>query len=166
VAELLEGAWPVTEHLVRNDAKQLAALQRFSELMMGVQARPKTHVAYSREAWVSLADNSVRVTIDRDVRSQPEPTLRLSTEINGAISVFGSQAILEIKYTGRFPNWFKELVRVFDLQRCSAPKYAEGVTLMGEQQLQPARVGTKLLLATTRSKPVADRYPSLLEEPI
>ena len=32
----------------------------------------KTHVSYQREAWMSLEDNSVRVTFDREVRINPQ----------------------------------------------------------------------------------------------
>ena len=158
------GAFRSPEHLFSEDARQLAALERFSELMIRVNARPKTHVAYLREAWVSVADNSVRVTIDRNVRSEPEPILKLATKMNRGISVFGSQAVVEIKYTGRFPNWFKELVRVFDLQRCSAAKYAEGVTLIGEDQFKPAQVPVKLPRVKGKAAPLIG-YPNLLEEP-
>ena len=34
--------------------------------------------------------------------------------------------------TNRFPDWFKELVRVFGLMQCGAAKYVDGVTLVGE----------------------------------
>jgi hypothetical protein len=104
--------------------------------MLGLRAQPKVHVAYRREAWVSTSDNSVRVTMDRQVRSAPEFTARLRTEMHGAIPVFGSQVVLEIKFTGRFPVWFGELVRVFGLERRSAAKYADGVSLLGEDRLR------------------------------
>ena len=39
---------------------------------------------------------------------------------------------LELKFTGRFPDWFKELVRVFGLKQGSASKYADGIALKGE----------------------------------
>ena len=43
--------------------------------------------------------------------------------------------ILELKFTNRFPDWFKELVRIFGLAQCGAAKYAGGVELMGEHRL-------------------------------
>jgi len=48
---------------------------------------------------------------------------------------FGEDVILELKFTTRFPNWFKELVSVFGLTQCGAAKYAEGVLLLGEQRV-------------------------------
>jgi hypothetical protein len=38
--------------------------------------------------------------------------------------------VLELKFTGRFPDWFQDLVRHFALWKCSAAKYVDGVTLL------------------------------------
>jgi hypothetical protein len=61
--------------------------------------------------------------------------------------VWGEQVILEIKFTGRFPNWFGGLVRIFGLRQCGAAKYVEGVDLLwggGQRttQLKPGRPWT------------------------
>lgn len=132
VGYILAGHLPEPAHLVSPDPGQLVALQRFSQLMLEKHAVPKTHVAYLREAWMGPHDNSVRVTMDRDVRSDPEPTARLSAEMIRPISVFGRNVVLELKFTGRFPDWFRELVRVYGLRQCSAAKYVDGVAMMGE----------------------------------
>ena len=100
--------------------------------MSNLEAKPKAHIAYLREAWISRYDNSVRVTMDREVRCDPEPTARLCTDLTRPITVFGSKVILELKFTNRFPDWFKDLVRVFGLMQCGAAKYVDGVTLLGE----------------------------------
>jgi len=47
------------------------------------------------------------------------------------VIVFGKEVILELKFTDRFPDWFRELVRVFGLMQCGAAKYVDGVTLIG-----------------------------------
>jgi hypothetical protein len=51
------------------------------------------------------------------------------------VRVFGPEVILELKFTDRFPDWFKELVRVFGLMQCGAAKYVEGVTLIGQHRI-------------------------------
>lgn len=132
---LLAGHLPEPAHLVSNDPRQLVALQRFSQLMNEIHAQPKAHVSYFREAWISSENNSVRVTMDRDVRCDPEPTASLRAEMTNPVSVFGRLVILELKFTGRFPDWFRELVRIYNLAQCSAAKYADGVALMGEKRL-------------------------------
>jgi hypothetical protein len=132
VEGLLAGQLPNPNHLVSKEPKQLVALQNFCRLLSNLEAGPKAHIAYLREAWISRYDNSVRVTMDRDVRCDPEPSARLSTEMVHPVTVFGNKVILELKFTNRFPDWFKELVRVFGLMQCGAAKYVDGVTLVGE----------------------------------
>lgn len=129
---LLTGQLPAPEHLISKEPKQLVALQNFCRLMSNLEAQPKAHIAYLREAWISRYDNSVRVTMDRDVRCDPEPTARLCTDLIRPVTVFGTKVILELKFTNRFPDWFKDLVRVFGLMQCGAAKYVDGVTLLGE----------------------------------
>lgn len=130
---LLAGQLPEPEHLLSpGNAKQLVALQRFSQLMLSIGATPKAHVTYFREAWVSTHDNSIRVTMDRNVYCSPEFGCSLRTELGPPVKPFGHQVILELKFTGRFPNWFRELVEAFDLTRGAAAKYADGVALIGE----------------------------------
>ena len=133
VDSLLAGYLPEPSHLVSQEPKQLMALERFCKLVNELRAQPRTHVAYLREAWISREDNSVRVTLDRQVCTETDPVARLVPEMTNPVLVFGDQVILELKFTGRFPDWFKELVRVFELMQCGAAKYADGVTRLGAQ---------------------------------
>jgi hypothetical protein len=97
------------------------------------QARPTAHVSYLREAWISRQDNSVRVTMDREVLCGPEFTTCFKSEVNDPVRVFGNAVVLELKFTGRFPRWFQDLVQAFGLMQCSAAKYADGIALKGER---------------------------------
>ena len=45
--------------------------------------------------------------------------------------------ILELKFTDRVPNWFRELVEVFGGMQCGAAKYADSVALLSAQRLKP-----------------------------
>ena len=132
---IFAGHLPEPSHMVSSDPKQLVGVQRFSQLMNEVRAKPKAHVAYLREAWISPHNNSVRVTMDRDVRFEPELTPRFCAEFSNPTSVFGSLVVLELKFTGRFPDWFRELVRIFGLAQCSAAKYADGLALYGADRM-------------------------------
>jgi len=49
--------------------------------------------------------------------------------------VFGDQVILELKFTDRFPNWFRELVESYHLMQCGAAKYVDGITLMDKDAM-------------------------------
>lgn len=134
---LLAGHLPEPSHLVSKDPKQLMALQNFCRLMHEINAKPKAHIAYLREAYVPHDDNSARLTMDRDVRTEPELTARLSTQMENPIQVWGKDVVLELKFTNRFPDWLGELVRVFGLRQCGAAKYVDGVALIGEHRLDP-----------------------------
>lgn len=132
VESVLAGQLPAPSELVSGDPRQLGAIQRFLELMTRDRAHPVAHVRYDREAWISVADNSVRVTMDRNVLISPEFVARFSDRMDDPTCVFGRLVILELKFTGRFPDWFKEMVRVFGLRQGSASKYADGIARKGE----------------------------------
>lgn len=137
---LLSGHLPEPDHLVSQDPKHLVAIQRFCELMTEIRAVPKAHVAYLREAWISPHNNAVRLTMDRNVRCDPEPSASLSCEMQRPVVVFGENVVLELKFTGRYPNWFGEMVRIFGLTQCAAAKYADGVAILGEREFNTRRV--------------------------
>ena len=140
VAEILAGVTPQPHHLLDDHPKYVAAMHRFNQLMLLNWAAPKTHVCYLREAWVSPTDNSVRVTLDREVCITPKFTPEISIEMENPIMPWGRQVILELKFTGRFPNWFGELARVFGIMQCGVAKYAEGVSALGPARLSPSNV--------------------------
>lgn len=132
VDALLAGQLPEVGELYSKEPGQFLTLERFCQLMLHHEAKPKAHVAYRREAWVSTHNNSVRVTMDRQIQLDPEPTASLHTKTNHPFAVFGRNVVLELKFTGRFPDWFRDLVRRFDLWQGSAAKYVDGVTLLLE----------------------------------
>ncbi len=142
---VLAGHLPEPAYLVSRDPRQLVALQSFCRLMHDIHAKPKAHIAYLREAWISPRDNSVRVTIDREVKCEAESLPRLSIRMNNPFAVFGQEAILELKFTDRFPDWFRELVRVFGLMQCGAAKYVDGVTMMGCEKFSGSGLGRERL---------------------
>lgn len=127
VKDLLRGQLPGPEHMLSDNPKHLLAVQNFSRLMLDIRAKPKGHVAYSREAWVSTHDNSVRVTMDRNVRFEPQFEALLSCQMKEPVWSFEPKVILELKFTGRYPNWFRDLVQSFGLVRLGAAKYADGL---------------------------------------
>ncbi|MCC6233661.1 MAG: polyphosphate polymerase domain-containing protein [Verrucomicrobiales bacterium] len=136
VDRVLAGQLPEPHEMASPDPRHLAGIQRFVQLLTELHARPVAHVAYQREAWMSPRDNSVRVTMDRDVLLEPDPTSRLLAEMTHPVRVFDDRVILELKFTGRFPDWWQELVRVFGLCQGSAAKYADGIAEYGENKLR------------------------------
>ena len=132
VEAILDGSYPGREDLSSADYRGLSAVQNFVKLMLHDDATPRAHVCYRREAWISSMDNSVRVTFDRQVRCAPEFTTRFTTQLDHPVEVFGNLVVVELKFTGRFPTWFNQLVQRFNLKQRSAAKYADGVALRGE----------------------------------
>lgn len=164
VPDLLKGRLPERSAILSEDPKQVVALQRFCELVNSIHARPKMHIAYLREAWVSPNDDNVRVTMDRQVRASVERFPRLTTEMDRPVKVFDPLVVLELKFTSRFPNWFGHLVQAFDLERRSAAKYADGVANIGEHRLEGSDVSAEL--SYPKSEPVPQVLPpNMVEKP-
>jgi len=132
---LLKGHLPQPEHLVSKAPNQLVALQNFCHLTHMIQAKPKVHIYYMREAYVS-DDDQVRVTIDRKVYGAANLDYSITTEMHDPTLCFANNVILELKFTNRFPDWFRELVRVFGVMQCGAAKYCESVQGVGHEKLQ------------------------------
>ncbi len=133
---LLAGHLPEPEHLFSTKPKNLFAFHHFHHLMQRLGARPKAHNHYMREAWVTPDNNAVRVTFDRNILHEPHFLPETVTEMKRPVRVFPEFVVVELKFTERFPNWFKDLVRHFNLMQFSSAKYAEGITLMGESRFQ------------------------------
>jgi hypothetical protein len=132
---LLTGHLPQPEHLVSKAPNQLVALQNFCELNQTIHAKPKVHIFYMREAYVS-DDDQVRVTIDRKVFGDANLGYSIKTEMHDPRLCFPNFVILELKFTNRFPDWFRELVRVFGVMQCGAAKYCEAVQAVGHVKLK------------------------------
>lgn len=127
VADVMAGRIPDRRDLVEEGPDAERALQTFGRLVVQLQARPISHVAYQREAWTSPENNRNRITFDRRVMSCREPSLRLDARMTDPVCVFGDTVVLELKFTGRFPLWMRDLVRVFGLKQRSAAKYCDGL---------------------------------------
>ena len=140
VHSLLAGESPMPEHLYKWSDRQWADLLDFWHLVERLQAAPRAHNAYLREAYVN-ADATVRVTIDRAVRIGTEFGGELGTEIMDAVEVFAGAVILELKFTERMPTLLIEMVRGFELKSSGAAKYVRGVEMLGEQRVARRRSG-------------------------
>lgn len=134
---LLAGQLPEAQHLLSSKPEHLGAVQQFCRLMHDIRAVPKVRVSYLREAWVSQNDNSVRVTLDREVAGGPHFEPFITTKIEKYVMPFEPMVILELKFTARFPDWFRTLVEIFQVMQCGSAKYADSVFLLEEHRLNP-----------------------------
>jgi hypothetical protein len=137
--------------------KDLDGHATFCHHMHQIGATPRAHVAYKREAWVSRHDNSVRVTMDRDVSVEPKFDLEPGTAMSRPAHPFGGQMVLELKYTNRFPEWFRELVRTFHLMQSGGPKYSGGIEKYGERHfMRSAGSGLERRVPAARVEPAGE----------
>ena len=134
VPMLLRGHLPNQDQLVSKSPNQFFALQRFCDLAARLRAAPRVHIFYMREAYVS-DDDQVRVTLDRNVYGDPNVDYKIKTDLVQPCLSFKNQVILELKFTNRFPDWFKELVRVFGVMQCGAAKYCASVEGLGFRKI-------------------------------
>lgn len=141
IGPLLVGESPRREHLHSWKPQYWADLLDFWELVERLQAAPRLHNAYLREAYVSPGKASVRVTMDRAVRVVPEFGCDLGTQLENGTLIFADFVILELKFTERMPAWMIEMVRGFDLKRSGAAKYVQGVEMLGQHKVSRRRTG-------------------------
>lgn len=128
------------EQFVTTEPRHFAALEQFLLRMHSLNASPKLHNSYRREAWVSPHDNSVRVTLDRQVRVEPHADFSAAVSMRDPTLIYAPTVILELKFTDRFPNWFNGLVQRFNLMQSAAAKYSGAVLLLGEAQFRHPKI--------------------------
>jgi SPX domain protein involved in polyphosphate accumulation len=160
LTRLLGGDAPQMEDLFEPTKDNLRKLDFFCRLRNSIDAQPMSQVSYRREAWLPSDGNSARVTFDRDVRSGADREAKMSTETSHLPCIFGPQVILELKFTDRFPDWMRDLVREFHLVQVSAAKYVEGVIINGEDHLIQAGADAGLLTSRGQRK-LAQRRKNL-----
>ncbi|MBN2022173.1 MAG: polyphosphate polymerase domain-containing protein [Pirellulales bacterium] len=135
VRRFLAGDTPGHAHLMGNNNdgsnKSAAALQRFWRLCRHIGAEGVAYVCYMREAYVSPNSDQIRVTFDRELMGAPfDPRVELSMPRTGVFPELNG-VVLEMKFTDRFPDWMRDLVETFNIQRRSVAKYCYCVEALG-----------------------------------
>jgi hypothetical protein len=162
VPHILAGQFPAPGDLLSDDMKAVTSVQKFQTLMTQIGARPMTHIFYMREAYVS-DDDEVRVTMDRDVLCEPNPSGKMKVHMINPVHAYRDFVILELKFTDRFPNWFKDLVRMANVMQTGAAKYVSGINLIGRRGLgvKGAVLEEESLLSTWKA---GDDLPPIAKE--
>lgn len=136
VGELVAGRIPDHRDLAAGGDQEERAMLAFCRLVNQIQAWPVAHVSYRREAWLSHCSNRLRVTMDRQIRICRESELGLDRRMRAPVPVYGKRVVMELKFTGRFPGWMRELVELFNLTPCSAAKYVDGTDRLRDSRPQ------------------------------
>lgn len=103
--------------------EQQRDVERFAGHMTLVEAKPVVRVRYQREAYESAAGDPVRITVDTDLCHAVTFDDTLSHADGPWVPTPVDGAIVEIKFTERFPSWVADLVRALGLTQQPVPKY-------------------------------------------
>jgi hypothetical protein len=166
VHALLVGESPTPDHLYGWNLQHWIDLLEFWRHVEMMEAAPRAHNAYMREAYVNAGKATVRLTMDRKVRLGPEFGGDLSTDLPGGVEVYAGFVILELKFTELMPSWMIEMVRGFDLTTSGAAKYGMGVLLLGEGKVSRRRTGFEWgssITSSATSAPWLDASTALRE---
>jgi hypothetical protein len=114
----------------------------FRVLNEKLRLRPSAQVYYQREAYEGAVEADVRVTFDTNLMGL-YPGEKLSSRVARERSRYlmpDTLAILEVKATGRLPNWLREGVLAGELQQQTIPKYVTAVEVLRLAELGRAGV--------------------------
>ena len=100
---------------------------RFLNLAVKIRAVPIVQVKYLREAFESRSGDPVRITFDTQLKTRVSRHGSLSHQGDDWLPVPQEGTILEIKFSGRFPDWVQSLADTFSLQQRSVAKYVMSV---------------------------------------
>lgn len=133
---------------VEDDTQGQRFLRQFSRLVATTGANPTLLVRYWREAHASRVDSYARVTFDRRVAMQRtrdwnargEPALWSELDRHLSSKAPRPFVVLEFKCGLRVPEWITDLIRRYDLWRCSFSKYSIGIYLTDRRVGAASRV--------------------------
>lgn len=97
--------------------------KRFFYQVFSKNLRPVILIVYEREAYQDKMDDTVRITFDKNLRSQAYPSIEGLFEDDKLSDVLSGRIILEVKFNNRFPSWLNPIISTFELRKQSASKY-------------------------------------------
>lgn len=96
---------------------------RFFYYMGKMQLVPVVLVTYEREPFLSKTDDTIRVTLDKNLRSMAFPTLDDLYENEKLKLAMPDRFILEVKFNEYYPGWMKAIAHTLNLKQVTASKY-------------------------------------------
>ena len=114
------------------DFGEKSALDKFIFLMKRLNLVPQTLITYEREALVGVADPSLRVTFDLNVRSYLKPEIDDIFREDELKEIEHDFFVLEIKMNSEMPAWIRRIIRDFNLHQQSISKYCNGIDVWQE----------------------------------
>jgi hypothetical protein len=120
--EILGGEKDLYDAFEGRSEKTQDSAQKFMYNLKSGNLQPVVLVTYDRLPYHSIADKTIRITHDMNLRSMPLPTLDdlYSDDLK---SVMDGKFILEVKFNKKYPTWMRKIVNTLNLKQCSASKY-------------------------------------------
>ena len=84
--------------------------------------KPKIFIAYDRLCFIDKNDKAFRVTFDKNIRSRTDD-LKLDCGDNGDNYFEDEKVVMEVKAQERYPMWFINIIRQFNIRPTSFSKY-------------------------------------------
>ncbi len=106
------------------DGARHKALREFMYFFVRGNYRPVAVVRYERRAYVSPFLSTVRVTIDRNVEAARVDGYGQGSRM---ARVAPNRTVLEVKFVGKIPWWFKRMAETFSLERSTFSKYTRSI---------------------------------------
>ncbi len=97
--------------------------KRFFYQVLSKNLRPVVLVIYEREAYLSKFDDTVRITIDKNLRSKAYPMLTELYKEERISASLKDHFILEVKFNSYFPAWLNPIIANLSLRKQAASKY-------------------------------------------
>lgn len=88
---------------------------------------PTNLVTYTREAFIGKFNHTDRITFDSNIRSMMFPGLDDLYEEKRLVSFLDRHFVLEYKSVDPEPEWFKRLIRKYNLSKQPYSKYVRGI---------------------------------------
>ena len=117
--------------------------RRFFYHMYRYSLRPVVLIHYEREAFFRKLNSSVRLTIDKNLRSSPFPALADLFAEGRTVDSLSGFFILEVKFHQGLPSWLRTILDDFGLERTSVSKYTIGLDEHGIPENVAGRALTK-----------------------
>ncbi len=85
--------------------------------------KPVVLIVYEREAYFGSTDRTLRITIDKNIRSRMNPSLDTLYSDEGLVPALAGYAVLEVKFSSGIPGWMRAINAGLNLKRMSISKY-------------------------------------------
>ena len=103
--------------VLQDDPKALENANRFFYYIGKMNLKPVVLVTYDREPYQSNTDHTIRITLDKNLRSMSFPTLDDLYVDDDLKMAMPDHFILEVKFNTYYPGWMKAIVHSLNLKQ-------------------------------------------------